>query len=384
MADRYHFEAMDSDMIIRGLIFIGSYLVLYSLLHWLLWFPVRPLLPAGRGAVWAYVVICGVMILLPVAARVLEGVGSHGLADICSWIGYIWMGLIMIALPLDLVLWLARKSAGLMGLGGGVAWWSAAWLAVVLLVSGYAVYEAETLRLERITIQSADLPPALDGLKIMQISDLHLGAMASLSRVERVAALCAREKPDLLVSTGDLVDGMLDGSGAFVPALAGMRARLGKYAVTGNHERYMGARQSLDFTRLAGFTLLRGQEVAPAPGLVLAGVDDPAFPAKDQEAALLARTPQDAFLVLLKHRPEVAPGSLGKVDLQLSGHAHRGQIFPYNLLVGLVYPKNDGLYVLDGGTCLYTSRGTGSWGPPMRLLAPPELTVITLRKKGGD
>jgi hypothetical protein len=293
------------------------------------------------------------------------------------------MGLIMIALPLDLLIWLAQRILGFMRSSGSLSptAWAGIWLAATLAISGYAMWEADSLRVERVTIHSPHLAQNLDGLKIVQISDLHLSPLVSLERVRRVADMAAKEQPDLIVSTGDLVDGMLDGRSDFSNILSDMPARLGKYAVTGNHERHLGERNSVEFTGRAGFSLLRGQLATPAPGLCLAGMDDPAFPLhKGQEAGLVAGMPADAFLVMLKHRPEVDQATQKRLGLQLSGHAHRGQIFPYNFLVGLVYPRYDGLYDLGGGAYLYTSRGTGSWGPPMRLLAPPELTVITLRK----
>ena len=152
--------------------------------------------------------------------------------------------------------------------------------------------------------------------------------------------------------------------------------------MTGNHEYYAGIDQALDFTRKAGFTVLRGQATETA-GITIAGVDDST--AADirgghevDERQLLGPLPDSKFTLFLKHRPVVEKGSAGLFDLQLSGHIHKGQIFPFYLITRLFYPVKTGLSHLQGKATLYVSRGTGTWGPPVRVLAPPEITVIDL------
>jgi predicted MPP superfamily phosphohydrolase len=158
---------------------------------------------------------------------------------------------------------------------------------------------------------------------------------------------------------------------------------LGKFAVTGNHEFYAGIDQALAFTAAAGFRVLRGEAVPVGDYLTVAGIDDPAGARREgaplpDEVPLLAKAQRNRFLLLLKHQPRIRPGAVGLFDLQLSGHVHKGQIFPFNLLTWLSYRIRCGLTELEGGSRLYTSRGTGTWGPPIRFLAPPEVTVITL------
>jgi predicted MPP superfamily phosphohydrolase len=148
--------------------------------------------------------------------------------------------------------------------------------------------------------------------------------------------------------------------------------------VTGNHEYYAGLDQSLAFLERSGFRLLRGETVTVGDRITLAGVDDPTGGSAPDEAALLKKEPRTRFTVLLKHRPRVNSEAVSLFDLQLSGHAHRGQIFPFNLLTGLEYPMQNGLYELPGNGYLYTSRGTGTWGPPMRILSPPEMTLFEI------
>jgi predicted MPP superfamily phosphohydrolase len=218
-------------------------------------------------------------------------------------------------------------------------------------------------------------------LRIALLSDVHLGALVGAGRLRDILARVAALEPDIVLSAGDLVDGQADHLNRLAPALAALRPPLGKFAVIGNHECYVGLAHALEFHARAGFTVLRGAAVEVTPELGIAGVDDPAAarpgaPAATDERAPLAALAAARFVILLKHQPVVAAGSAGRFDLQLSGHLHKGQIFPFGLFVRLVYAARSGLTTLANGGWLYVSRGTGTWGPPMRVLAPPEITLI--------
>ena len=163
----------------------------------------------------------------------------------------------------------------------------------------------------------------------------------------------------------------------------------GKYAITGNHEFYAGLEQATEFTKKAGFTILRGEGVTVAGLLNIAGVDDSTGKYYDNcndisERALLQTFENGKFTVLLKHRPLVDGDAAGLFDLQLSGHTHKGQIFPFSLVTKLYYPSDSGLLNVAGNALLYVSRGTGTWGPPVRFLSPPEITVIDIQQKKND
>jgi hypothetical protein len=192
------------------------------------------------------------------------------------------------------------------------------------------------------------------------------------------------------VSTGDLVDGELDSVEGLAEILRGIPAPRGKIAVLGNHEYYAGIDRSIAFTRKSGFTLLRDESVTIDDAVRIAGVDDPAGARYGRaggtsEAALLGNRPDGRFTLLLKHRPQLDPATGGKFDLQLSGHTHHGQLFPFRLLTRLAYPLLGGTHSVPGGGILHVSRGTGTWGPPMRFLAPPEITVVDIvRSSPGD
>jgi len=207
-------------------------------------------------------------------------------------------------------------------------------------------------------------------------------------KAEAIAELIRGADPDILVSTGDLVDAEINHLEGLAEIFGTIRPPLGKYAVTGNHEFYAGVGQALQFTRRAGFSILRGEAVTVGNILRIAGVDDPTAAALGEgagrpEKEVLGGTASPMYTILLKHRPLLSDGSRGLFDLQLSGHTHKGQIFPFRYVVGRPFPLLSGLFPF-GGAYLYTSRGTGTWGPPMRFLSPPEVTVIDIERVPGQ
>jgi predicted MPP superfamily phosphohydrolase len=225
----------------------------------------------------------------------------------------------------------------------------------------------------------------VERLRIVQMSDVHLGYMVRLPEAERIAKLVEEAHPDLIVATGDVPDASEEQVEGLHAPFARLAAPLGKYAVTGNHEYYAGIGNSLSFLRKAGFTVLRGEEALPGGKVRLVGVSDRTATRFDGEEAgrevdgapLLAR-PSPLYTVLLRHQPLTPPEEAGKFDLQLSGHTHNGQIWPFRYASRLAYPQGIGLVPQPGGSFLYVNRGAGTWGPPMRFLTPPEVTVIDL------
>jgi predicted MPP superfamily phosphohydrolase len=254
-------------------------------------------------------------------------------------------------------------------------------LIVTAVLSCYALLEAWRVRTEHITVPTEKIAPGMPPVTIVQISDVHVGLIVRERRLRRILAKVSEEEPDLLVSTGDLVDGQINDIGPMAELFRAIEPKYGKFAVTGNHEYYAGLEQALAFTRLAGFTVLRDEGVVLGDTLTLIGLDDRGRNRRQaavDETGLLRPFAGEKFTLLLKHRPMVDEGSCGTVDLQLSGHTHRGQIFPFGLLTRLFFPLNSGTVRLPGGCLLHVIRGSGTWGPPMRLLSPPEVTVIRL------
>ncbi|NIO03267.1 MAG: metallophosphoesterase, partial [Proteobacteria bacterium] len=218
---------------------------------------------------------------------------------------------------------------------------------------------------------------------IVQISDVHLGLIVRHERLKRILTRFERAEPDLLVSTGDLVDGQIDSLKGLVEPLKAIKPKYGKFAITGNHEFYAGLDHALDFTEKAGFQILRGEASTIANMINIAGVDDATgeyfgLVKGVSEKELLSQLPRDKFTLFLKHRPISDGHAQGLFDLQLSGHTHRGQIFPFTLITRIFFSYDAGLVQLPNNSYLYTSRGSGTWGPPIRFLSPPEVTIIKL------
>jgi predicted MPP superfamily phosphohydrolase len=210
--------------------------------------------------------------------------------------------------------------------------------------------------------------------------------MVREERLNRILDRVKAEQPDILVSTGDLLDGQVCRLNGLEELLKEVRPRYGKFAITGNHEFYAGIENARCFIENAGFTFLRGEGVTIAGIINIAGVDDPAgkiYGVRDiSERELLSGLPREKFTLFLKHRPLVDKTVIGLFDLQLSGHIHKGQIFPFTLVTALLYPINSGRLDLPNNSLVYVSRGSGTWGPPIRFLAPPEVTAIELVHEG--
>jgi len=381
-------------------LFLVTYFLVYGLLHLYLFLKARAAFHFGLGTGVTLGVFMAVLVATPVAVRLLDRQGAFLFARGVAYLGYTWMGLVFLLFCLSLCVDLYNLAMRLVAVltGSPIAslllTGKKAFLTLLLLglaLALWAMAEAWRIRLEHLEINTARLPSHLNQLKVAQISDLHLGLMVGEQRLERVFSLIREANPDLLVCTGDLVDAQMDHLNHLASLLDEVKPPLGKFAVLGNHEFYAGIDLSEQFLRLAGFTLLRGTRDLPGGLVAIVGVDDPAalyrqsgsLSPDEQEAEALAAPRRRPFTLLLKHRPSVRPESFGQYDLQLSGHTHKGQMFPFTLITRLWFPRQDGLYRLEGGSLLYVSRGTGTWGPPMRFLAPPEVTLITVTRTGG-
>ncbi len=373
----------------RWIIFLTVFFCIYGSFH--LYFLIK-MRRAFYLESWSYILLLVLLVYLmlaPIQARILGSEGYPLFSLLLTWVGYIWMGylflFICLSIPLDLYHLIASSLQHLRNADYTDFMLSrrqnavlVASLAAVLMI--YGAYAAYNVRIEQITLRSPKITAAAGRVRIVQISDLHLGPMIYPGRLGPVLDAIAASKPDILISTGDLIDGNFKDSDSIAQLFKALPAQLGKFAITGNHEFYAGIQHSLAATHAAGFRMLRGESMPVGQDVVIAGVDDPAGGPSpgNSEGGLLAALPENRFRILLKHRPVVEAAGGKHFDLQLSGHAHRGQIFPFNFLVGLFYPMDDGLYELAGGGYLYTSRGTGTWGPPVRVLSPPEVTVIDL------
>lgn len=364
------------------LAFLSVAMLIYGSLHLYalgrVWnaFPHSPALRAAL-AFWG-----AIMTFAPVINWFLGKQHWHTAFALSSWAAYTWMGYLFLFCCIALVFDLGNGTAALLGYhwrpGGLTALLCIAVPALAL--AGYGMFEARQVSVRELTIKTPKLPSGR--VTIAQISDLHLGAMLGGEFLDHIIAQLREARPDIIVATGDVLDGQGDNLEELAQRLLALKPPQGAYAVIGNHEYFAGLDTSLRFFRSAGFTVLRGESVQ-AGGVILAGVDDPTTGEQAREISAntrraLAAARQNSFIVLLKHQPVVDNDI--PFDLQLSGHVHGGQIFPFGILTLLTYGVLGGSVDLPGGRMMYVNRGAGTWGPPMRLLAPPEITLITIEQ----
>ncbi|MEU4997738.1 metallophosphoesterase [Streptomyces sp. NPDC021622] len=253
--------------------------------------------------------------------------------------------------------------------------------AVAVGTVGYGTYGVlRGPRVKRVTVPLAKLPRSAHGFRIAVVSDIHLGPILGRGFTQRVVDSINGTQPDLIAVVGDLVDGDVDDLGPAAAPLAQLRARHGSYFVTGNHEYFSGAEQWVDHVRELGLRPLENAR-AELPAFDLAGVDDMAGESEGHGpdfAKALGDRDRSRASVLLAHQPVVIHDAVKHgVDLQLSGHTHGGQLWPGNFIADLANPTLAGLERY-GDTQLYVTRGAGAWGPPVRVGAPSDITVVEL------
>src|SRR6185369_4184742 len=305
-------------------------------------------------------------------------------ADRLSWLGGLAMGLFSSVLVLTVLRDVVRLFADAPSLAEPTAI-AVLGLASLFTLVGY-VNARRVARVVRVDIPLANLPPELAGFTIVQLSDIHVGPTIKREYVQAIVDRVNQLDADLVAITGDVVDGSVEQLRAHTAPLGGLLSRHGSYVVTGNHAYYSGAAAWMrEFERI-GLRGLHNRHVVIAhrgARFVLAGVTDfsagafDAAQASDPVAAL-AGSPPDLLRILLAHQPRSATAAeAAGFDLQLSGHTHGGQFWPWNFFVPLQQPFTAGLHRF-GRLTVYTSRGTGYWGPPKRFGAPSEITVLRL------
>ena len=373
-------------------IFLSVFITLYGSLHFLAFWMARRAFQFHKGVAVPLGLFMGGMVVCPILVRMVERQGMESLARVLAYVGYTWMGFLFLfvaaALFLDIyrgVVFLVSLATGRRSINGKLSPKAVFFLCLgtAFVLGVYAQIEAISIQTEHIVIKSPKIPKEVGRFRIVQISDVHLGLIMGRKQLLRILNVVRAAKPDILVSTGDLLDGQVDGIEDLAAEFQEIKPPYGKYAVNGNHEYYVGIERARKFCKTAGLTLLIN-ETFDIPGiLVIAGVDDLTANRFGHyggltEKQLLSKVAKERFVVVLKHRPLLDEASKGLFDLQLSGHTHRGQIFPFSLIIKMLYPIDAGLLNLANGAFLYVNRGSGTWGPPLRLLAPPEVTIIDL------
>ena len=394
------------NMRLIGLLFLGALTAHYSYIY----FKLRSAIGPGWRWTVLYLLAC---VFLVMGSRTLWLVDLGNYPEfrrMLSWSVYMGLAFFFILftafLALDVFRVLAWMLDGLFSMKIGERLASpklhvAGAAAFALLACVYGWYEALNVRPAYVTVETERLPAGVERVRIAHISDVHLGWIIQEERLGRMLDVVRAARPDVLVSTGDLVDGDMEFRDEEVALFRGLNLPLGIYAVTGNHEFHVGVRQAIDFKERAGMRVLRN-EYLHAGGLLFVGMDDPSVRRfggdLPPEQGILASLPDDAFVVLLKHQPSVIQESIGLFDLQLSGHTHGGQIWPFYWLTRMAYEYRPGLRALSpsrrGGeaydaetsreSSVYVSNGAGTWGPPLRFFAPPEVVIIDIVGKHGE
>lgn len=372
--------------------FLLTFLLLYGGMHLYALIRMDSVFHFSAGCKILIVVVFIILIFAPLLVRIAESHHLETLARAAAYAGYLWMAFIVLFFCLSVIFDAVRfalrffpSTVAAALLINNIAFGLAVFLSAVLVVYGY--FDAQTIRTEKLEINTGQCLPASRKIRIVQISDVHIGIIIKEKRLQALIDKVNEAKPDILVSTGDLLDGELNNVLPMAEMLARIKPQFGKYAVTGNHEYYAGIEKSLAFTRQAGFEVLR-DEVKEAAGISIAGIDDVTggrhgiIDKNSLAAQTMPPTKNDKFILLLKHQPYV--NSADNFNLQLSGHTHGGQLFPFRLITGLFFKNNYGYYKLEKNKLLYVSRGVGTWGPPVRVFAPPEITVIDLFGEKDD
>jgi predicted MPP superfamily phosphohydrolase len=345
--------------------------------------------PAGIALGIAALLIACVVIPLAVRTRSMR---NQELADIFSWVGLTAMGffssLFVFTVLRDLLLAFAHL---VLPASQAEAWSTPSaqfTLAITALVTLLGLIIARGRpRVTEVTIPINNLPQSLNGFSIAQISDVHVGATIKREFVEGIVRRVNQLEPDMIAVTGDLVDGSVSRLAAHTAPLAGLSAKYGAFFVTGNHEYYSGERAWTEEIRRLGLRVLKNEHVVLQHNgglLVLAGVTDYSAhhfdpSQRSDPAAALRGAPADAGAkILLAHQPSSATAAeKAGFDLQISGHTHGGQFWPWSFFIRYFQPFTGGLNRLNK-LCVYVNRGTGYWGPPNRFGVPSEITHITL------
>jgi uncharacterized protein len=353
--------------------------------------PVFPA-PGPAAALTLLLIVSALFVPLGMLARRYT---QPPVSDTLAAIGLVFMGLFSSLLVLTLLrdvllllLWIARLAAPsalpFAAVRGATAVMVPLLAAAITLIGFWNA--RRTAGVVTVEVPLAGLPQGLQGFRIVQISDIHVGPTIGRRYLESIVEAVNRLKPDLVAITGDLVDGSVAELRGHVAPLSRLLSKHGSFFVTGNHEYYSGVLPWLVELKRLGVTVLHNQHVVIEHGgakLVLAGVPD--FSAgrfddshRSNPQQAIDGAPAQAAKVLLAHQPRSAPAAAqAGFDLQLSGHTHGGQFLPWNFFVRFQQPFTAGLHRL-GGMWIYVSRGTGYWGPPKRFGAPSEITELKL------
>ena len=354
-------------------LYLGHYLVYASVLHFF-----------GTIAFEHRAVLATVLFLLP-----LSFIGSTFLAHrrdgvltrVLYFCSCLWLGVGLTLLTAFGLAWIAWGATKLVGQDPNPMWFGLAAVGLAFLYSAYGIANAYHPRLVRFSVHIKNLPPSWRGKSVVQLSDVHLGSVFGARFLSRIVARVNAQKPAMVLITGDLFDGANGNLEQLVAPLNRLLAPQGTYFVTGNHETYLGVERSYAALHTTPVRVL-ANECVVIDGLQVVGIS---YPARGeawsfaQKIAMLPGFDPASPSILLYHSPsQVAQAKAAGINLQLSGHVHRGQIFPLQFITRLIFGRYYYGLHKEGDYTLYTTSGTGLWGPTMRTGNHPEIVVIRL------
>jgi predicted MPP superfamily phosphohydrolase len=362
-------------LIAFSILFFSHYFVYFSLVYFL-----GIVSAAHRDA------LAAMFLLLPsifIASSILSHWGDNLLLRAVYFCSGLWLGVGLTLILTFAIAWGAWGTVKLFTHSPSRVIFGWAAVALAGVYSAYGLWNAYHPRVRRLTVRIRNLPAAWQGRKVVQITDVHLGQILSSGFAARLVEMSNAESPDLVAITGDLFDGGDGTLEQFVAPLNALRAPLGNYFVTGNHETYLGVERAYAALRTTQVQSLADQRVE-IEGLQLIGISYPerghSLDMRQAVAELPGFNPALPSILLYHSPTHIAQAKEVGINLQLSGHAHHGQIFPIQFISRLVYGKYyQGLHV-EGDYTLYTSSGAGTWGPAMRTGNHPEIVVIRLER----
>ena len=343
--------------------------------------------PAGRTALGLGLgFLTFSFVLASILTRTLHGT----FVQLYYFLSAAWMGIFINLLLASFLVWLAFKILSGFKINFSAVWVGAVLFLAAILFSAYGFWNAWHPKIKNIDISLKNLPSAWQGKKIVQLSDVHLGQIHGQDFLRDLIAQVNAQQPDLVLITGDLFDGMDGDLKVFVELLNEIKAKRNVYFVAGNHEVFLGKETAANILSQTEMIILNNQLVE-IDGLQLAAIG---YPMAIDARSFVGKSSQIKDIldslkidpakpsILMKHAPtDIEPIKNSGLNLMLSGHTHRGQLWPFSFITGLIYGKYDYGLNTDNDFSIYTTNGVGTWGPPMRTGNSPEIIVITLRSK---
>ncbi|MFA6495081.1 MAG: metallophosphoesterase [Candidatus Paceibacterota bacterium] len=368
----------------KFILFLGVMLAVLGGAHFFVWWSLVRLagLAASSWRWWLAGGMAALTLTFVIASVLLHTKGDGWGIGIAYAASSIWLGFFVYLFFASILGWVALWIVQALGISLSPRIIMSVLVALAFVYSAWGLYNAQNIAATKITVPIANIPAAWKGKTIVQLSDVHLGAINRVGFAQKIVDLTMTQHPDMIVITGDLFDGTDGNLEEFIASLKQLRAPEGVYFVTGNHEEYLGIDAALEIVAQTGMHILNDQAV-DINGAQVVGLQ---YRSGDTSAAVTSRIEQSAGYqknmptILLHHVPEGIDGARDAgVSLELCGHTHQGQLFPFGYVTELLYGKYYHGLSYDGPMAVYTSSGAGTWGPPMRTGNRPEIVSITLQ-----